>query len=134
MGKLVNVGTGEILDRISILSLKVLHAPDAVHFRTERNALLSKLREKNSFDRWFEEYLQLGAVNAALWYAEDELRELRAVYPGLERAQGDGIQITEPLQRVAQCAFRIQSLNDQRSQLIAAINQKTGEFLGQEKL
>jgi hypothetical protein len=31
-------------------------------------------------------------------------------------------------------AFRIQSLNDRRAELVAAINQQTGEAYGREKL
>jgi len=129
MARLVNYGTGEALDRLSILSLKLLHATlagkDADHFRNERNALLSEIRGKNGLSLWIEEYLQLGAVNAALWYAEDELRAYRATGPRLE---------SQNVLPALHCAFRIQDLNDQRNALIAAINQKTGEHYGQEKL
>ena len=130
MARLINIGTGEMLDRLSILSLKVLYGElagkDTAHYRNERNALLSKVTAKNGMASWIEEYGALAAVNAALWHAEDELRTLR---------RHEETLVTEGLlPTVARCAFRIQQLNDDRSKLIAAINQKTGEFLGEEKL
>jgi hypothetical protein len=132
VARLINPGTGEILDRLSILSLKILHAGllagrDVDHFRNERNALLVTLRGKNGFAAWFDEYQQIGAVNAALWYAEDELRDWR-----LKVNSGDVYKETDRAVRV--CAFRIQALNDERARLIHAINTKTGEQYGQEKL
>jgi hypothetical protein len=126
MARLINPGTGELLDRLSILSLKILHGKlatrDVTHFENERNVLLGKLRAGNSFERWIEEYCALGAVNAALWYAEDELRK--------HRAEWEGVAYVE----VIHCAFKIQDLNDQRAVLIGAINQRTGEHYGEEKL
>lgn len=127
MARLINPGTGDLLDRLSILSLKLLYGQQAgketKHFRDERNAVLTKI---NAADRFtgpvVEAGFELAAVNAALWQAEDELR-------GYARNAAN----TNP-SIVAECAFRIQSLNDRRAELISLINANTGENLGQEKL
>ncbi len=138
MARLINPGTGDVLDRLSILSLKILHAgylagKDVDHFRNERNALLTQIRAGNSFSLWIDEYQQLGAVNAALWYAEDELRALRN-RPEERRAQWAGFSDKTFWQEAGECAFKIQSLNDERARLIDTINQKTGTATGMEKL
>lgn len=129
MARLINFGTGEIVDRLTILSLKVLYGEqagkDCTHFRNERNALLTMLNARNAFPSWYELGLELHAINAALWQAEDELRGYR---------QRDLVRADVAPSAVAECAFRIQTLNDQRATLIAAINAKTGDNLGAEKL
>ena len=65
-----------------------------------------------------------GTVNAALWRAEDELRAYRLTSGDLSRE----------VLSIVTCAFQIQSLNDQRAALVAAINKLTGDHLGEEKL
>lgn len=122
--RLINYGTGEILDRLTILSLKLLYGDqagkDTSHFRNERNALVVKINAGKGFP--VEQGLELAAVNAALWQAEDEIREYRRNAANID-----------PL-TVADVAFRIQALNDRRAELIAQINASTGEAAGQEKL
>src|ERR1700676_1554522 len=85
--RLLNWGPGECSDRLTILALKILHGTDAgkdvKHFTDERNALLTDIRARTLNGKWFEAVLELAAVNAALWHAEDRLRMLRA---HLERA------------------------------------------------
>ncbi len=132
MARLINPGTGDLLDRLSILSLKILHAgllagKNVDHFRNERNALLTMVRAGGGSDKVIEEYQQLGAVNAALWYAEDELRHCRFAHQQ-EPLGTPGLIIA------VQCAFKIQSLNDERARLIGEINKKSGTDLGAEKL
>jgi len=124
--KLVNPGAGELTDRLTILALKILHrgaeGQPTKHFEDERNALLVQIRARTLNGAWFEQVLQLGAVNAAIWYAEDALRTLR------EEGPTDAL-----LQKAGLVAFRIQGLNDERSQLVEAINKLTGEHTGEEK-
>lgn len=127
--RLVNLGAGEISDRLTILSLKILYA-GAVghptdHFVNERNALLAQIRTRTLNGSWFDKVLELAAVNAALWQAENEIREWRAP----KQAYG-----AADLDRIRQVAFSIQVFNDQRAVLIDAINQDNGEHLGKEKV
>lgn len=129
--RLVNYGTGEVLDRLSILGLKLvyggLQGRDTKHFRDERNALLPKINAANGLAGiTLEHYLELAAVNAALWQAEDRLREYRKA----DGAQEKWFDYRE----VALQAFEIQQLNDRRAELISLINVNTGESAGQEKL
>jgi hypothetical protein len=129
MPRLVNIGVGEIADRLTILSLKILYGRQQGklidHFETERNALLTQLRSRELNGAWFEQVLGLGAVNAALWQAEDVLRQLRQDY----EARASGVDCA-----AREVAFRIQELNDQRAGLIETINKLTGDHLGSEKL
>ena len=138
MGRLVNFGIGEIVDRLTILSLKLLYGEqagkDTTHFRNERNVLLTKLHGADQYASWYELGLELHTVNSALWQAEDEMRMLRAVYPGLDGKRQEGVDITEPLIRTVRCGFHIQSLNDTRAKLISEINAKVGDAGAQEKL
>lgn len=129
MSRLVNPGAGDISDRLTILSLKILYATeagkDASFFKTEKASLLVLIRARTLNAKWFEAYTELSAVNAALWQAEDDLREWRAVeHRGDHLAQGS----------IADLACQIQAWNDQRAALIDQINKEAGDQLGTEKL
>lgn len=130
MSRLVNLGPGEICDRLTILMLKILYARQAgkpvEHFEQERNALLVMLRGRELNAGWFEQVLGLGSVNAALWQEEDALRDLRP--------KKDPLPPWDPVVTARDIAFRIQELNDTRAALIEAINKLTGDHLGAEKL
>ena len=127
--RLVNPGLGEIADRLSILALKIAHAAqegkDPTHFVNERNALLTQLRTY-ALEAGAEALFALAAVNAMLWHAEDDLRAWR---------KADSANLgTADLAAVAAVAFRIQALNDQRADLVRALNKSAGTDLGAEKL
>lgn len=132
--RLVNAGAGEFADRLTILSLKLHHAEEQgkpiEHFRNEQVALLTKLKAANGIGGYVEALLELATVNGLLWRAEDEIRCLRGL--GLEALLQRGAEAD--LARALHCAFRIQALNDRRAQLVALINQQTGEHRGDEKL
>lgn len=133
--RLVNIGAGEIADRLTILALKVAHGQqagkDVSHFLTERNALLVQSRTYEQFaGPGLEHLLDLAAVNAMLWQAEDEIRCLRAL--GLDALLKQGFE--PDLVRALQCAFRVQALNDQRADLVWTLNKLAGTDLGREKL
>lgn len=125
--RLVNCGPGEWSDRLSILSLKILvgqeQQKDITHFRTEQTALLTSIRARTLNGTWFEQVLELAAVNSLLWHAEDDLREYRA--KGQTKANTD---------EIVELAFRIQELNDRRAGLVQDINVRAGETAGMEKL
>ena len=130
--RLINAGCGEISDRLTILALKILigteQGKDVKHFANERTALLTKLGAQTLNGAWFDHVLDLAAVNAALWHAEDDLRDVRR-----EQCMGADIYV-KLLPHAGELGIRIQSLNDQRAGLVQAINEKTGNNLGEEKL
>ncbi len=127
--KLINHGPGELSDRLTILSLKILFGREAgkevAHFETEQTALLQQIRSRTLNGAWFDKVLELAAVNSALWHSEDELRDWR--HP--ERAYG-----AKDMDAIRVVAFRIQALNDKRADLIQQINKEAGEGSQAEKL
>ena len=133
MSRLINPGPGDLSDRLSILALKILFgteaAKDTKHWETERTVLLSKIRALTLNGAWFDAYTELAAVNAALWHAEDDLREIRngPAFIGMR-------PVSELSETVAELAFRIQVLNDRRADLIGRINKDAGDDRGEEKL
>lgn len=126
MGRLINYGVGERVDRLSILGLKILFGSEAgkdvTHFERERAVLLTQARASTQGD--WGTVLELAAVNAALWHAEDELRGMRKLVGTLD---------TEGLEAVLSLAFRIQSLNDRRAELVGTLNAEAGD-VSKEKL
>ena len=125
--RLINPGPGEISDRLTILSLKILFgeaaAKDIKHFRNERTMLLTQMRAKTLNGAWFDAVLELAAVNAALWHAEDLLK----IHREMGQTQGNTDDIVE-------LAFRLQELNEKRAELVQRINSQAGEPSGAEKL
>lgn len=124
--RLVNPGTGEIADRLTILALKIQAGKDQgkpiTHFETEWAALLTKVRTRTLNGKWFEAVLELGAVNAFLWQAEDALRDWRVGH----------VEQTD-METVAHLAIRIQALNDRRAALVEQINTEAGDPAEKEK-
>ena len=122
--RLKNYGPGEVSDRLSILALKRLFGAEAGKdtsvFQNEWAILLTEIRARTLNGKWFEAVLDLAAVNAALWHAEDDLRELRRV---LDHSPSTAV-----------LAFRIQALNDCRAGLIDRINKDAGEGLPSDKV
>jgi hypothetical protein len=122
MSRLIDPGPGEVFDRLTILALKILYGEqagkDVSHFTRERAKLLPKV---TTFNGTLEGVLALGAVNAALWQAEDALRKIAMTEPETD------------LVYAGQCGLLIQRLNDQRAALVWKINATSGES-HQEKL
>lgn len=129
MSRLVNPGLGDVLDRLSILSLKILHGEfakkDVTHWKVERSQLQPQVNARSN-GAWFQFALDLAAVNSALWHAEDEMRVIRADEPTPESQPGT-------MMRAGVVAIRIQELNDQRAALVGAINDLAGDNRGSEK-
>ena len=130
MSRLVNYGAGEIADRLTILALKVAHGyeknADTNHWETERNALLVQARTKNVS---IEDVIELAALNAMIWQAEDELRHWRT-----ESKDNIGECDQELVDDIATIAFQLQRLNDKRAQCIERLNKEAGDFRGAEKV
>ena len=133
MGRLTNPGIGDIVDRLTILSLKILsgteQGKDTAHWRNEQVILLSQIRARTLDGPWFPLALDLAAVNGMLWHAEDDLRALRQI----DLAQ-DSEATRQGEATAARTGFRIQELNDRRAGLIESINQISGDDPAPEKL
>ena len=130
MGRLFGYGTGEICDRLSILALKILYGQqagkDVTHFKAERQGLLTQLKVKGGLNGvWYELSLDLAAVNSALWQGEDLLKSYRG---------GSATAQSKDYTAIIQLSFKIQALNEIRSELIQQINSHVGEAKGVEKI
>lgn len=127
--RLVNVGVGELIDRLTILDLKIEHCPtDGIaHFANERSAILTKLRTREATWPVVEWAFELAMVNGLLWHQEDLIRTAR-------RQLADHPLGEDELRVVVKIAFRIQELNDHRASMVERINKLTGDHLGAEKV
>jgi hypothetical protein len=118
----VEVPIGDVVDRVTILAIKVLHLgePARLNAIAEAEALRAAWREAGhpaleSLPEWD----RLHAVNRALWDVEDALR-------ACERAADFGPGFVA----LARSVYR---LNDERAALKRAINLRLGSRLLEEK-
>lgn len=131
MSRLHNPGPGEILDRLTILALKVTYGKLAgigtAHWTEEQTALADQLwntppgagASRIRGVQWME----LAAINAALWQAEDNLRRERDTQAYVSQSVV-----------IAQIAITIQKLNDRRAELVTLINANAGVGRPPDKL
>lgn len=137
--RLLSPSPGEVLDRITILNLKIKYARPmfitTAHFEEEHGALedllattIGGMAEKER--RWFSDKCGWGrelllAVNGKLWALEDEVREL---------PDPNAVDVPQDkLLRLAQVAKLIAYFNDLRMKAVRDVNEAFGER-GQEKL
>ncbi|MEE8200130.1 MAG: hypothetical protein V3R29_03090 [Candidatus Acidoferrales bacterium] len=114
--RLMNPSPGELLDRKTILHLKIeagqQRQVEVAHFQEELKlieaALADWLRKNAGADRraYDEATQELAEVNRKLWQAEDQVRQL----PRSER------------DRLAELAKFIPELNDRRADLVQRVN------------
>lgn len=134
MTRLLNPSPGEVVDRLTILELKVQAAEkrgsDASSFLAEKTSLEEHLEKWNQMlredeappaERWDkikEKTLGLTAVNSLLWDAEDQVRatsEMESI-------------------KLAQLCKRIAKLNDERSKLVGELTALYGVEEASEKM
>ena len=120
----IEVSNAELLDKVSILELKLLNIKDKEKLNNVQeefdklNSLCEKLFKK--FDSRLQNYYQeLSAINAELWNIEDEIREY-------EKNKDFGGKFTE-------LARSVYFTNDRRSQVKKFINILTNSKLTEEK-
>lgn len=123
--RLINPGVGELVDRLTIIQLKLLqHGPQ---FRQELEALVNQL-SLGSEDRhgWaaipLRAITRLAAVNAVLWQLEDDLRSVRNAAEVLRSLPADPSRQDTTTYKAGLIGIRIQELNDERARLIAEIS------------
>lgn len=123
MGRLMNPGPGELVDRLSILARKIEERPGegGKHWAEEASAVAKGLGDlTGGWANFFRMAFALAATNARLWEMEDRLRCFRVA--GFYR------------QDVAELAFAVQAANDRRDGLIREINQLFGGSAAPEKV
>ena len=120
----IKVSNGELLDKISILELKMLKIEDKVKLKNIKkefetlNPLVVKLFEDND-SQLQNHYLELANINSTLWDLEDWIRECET-----RKDFGD---------EFIQLARSIYVTNDKRSEMKKLINITTGSELVEEK-
>lgn len=122
----IEVSNGEILDKVSILEIKLERITDVQklsNIQNEWDALQNAVKiitaSANRKDKFHEAVKALRATNEALWDVEDALRLKEK-----ERDFGDAF---------VTLAREVYVLNDQRAALKSSINNLTGSNLREEK-
>ena len=119
----VPVSVGEVLDKITILQIKLAHISDAnkrVNIQNELDALLP-LVDGDGFttDEMHGLMAELKSVNEALWDIEDDIREKEAA----KSFDAEFIKL----------ARAVYVTNDRRAEIKKQINLATGSALIEEK-
>ena len=119
----VPVSVGEVLDKITILQIKLAHISDAAkraNIHNELDALLP-LVAGDSFttDQMQALMAELKSVNEALWDIEDDIREKEAA----KSFDAEFIRL----------ARAVYITNDKRAEIKKQINLATGSALVEEK-
>ena len=119
----VPVSVGEVLDKITILQIKMAHISDAAkraNIRNELDALLP-LVAGGAFttDHMQGLMAELKSVNEALWNIEDDIREKEAAK-----------SFDAEFVRLARAVY---VTNDKRAEIKKQINLATGSALVEEK-
>lgn len=119
----VSVSVGEVVDKITILSIKrdkikgvAALKNVSVELKTLHDCLLNSSIQINQIEA---EWASLRAVNQQLWDIEDDIRDL-------ERRQEFG----DTFVKVARSVYL---LNDERARLKRLINEKTNSGIVEEK-
>ncbi|MGD8628896.1 MAG: DUF6165 family protein [bacterium] len=117
----IEVSVGEVVDRLSILEIKLERIGDAAklaNLRTEYDLLLEDLG-RAGISRDSEDFRELKRVNLRLWEIEDQIRKKER-----DRA------FDEEFIGLARSVYRE---NDKRFEIKARINRRTGSRLVEEK-
>ena len=119
----VPVSVGEVLDKITILQIKLAHISDAnkrVNIQNELDALLPLVAGDGfATDEMQGLMAELKSVNEALWDIEDDIREKEAV----KSFDAEFIKL----------ARAVYVTNDKRAEIKKQINLATGSALIEEK-
>ena len=118
----IEVSTGEILDKFSILIIKRSNIKDDVkldNVQKEMDELLPIFNELTRDKKVFSKYVDLAEVNKRLWDIEDEIREC-------ERYKDFG-------DRFIELARSVYITNDERAKIKKEINLLTNSGMIEEK-
>lgn len=134
MGRLLNPGLGELVDRYTILHLKIMRAPDqreTSHFHHEQarcqhhmlqfiTALPEEVRARLEVH-----YQALDETNTRLWDMEDRMATLATNPP---------LHSDTAMRQVGRLGIDIWQANQERNRIIREINVIAGSDTGPEKL
>ena len=119
----VPVSVGEVLDKITILQIKLAHISDAAkrtNIQNELDALLPLVAgDAFTTDQMQTLMAELKSVNEALWDIEDDIREKEAA----KSFDAEFIRL----------ARAVYITNDKRAEIKKQINLATGSALVEEK-
>lgn len=120
----VEVSNGELLDKLTILELKISNISDdkkLINVKKEFNELspLAKLLFEKFKDGLLTKYKELALINSELWKIEDDIREC-------EKNKNFGEKFVE-------LARAVYFTNDKRSDVKKQINILTGSGFIEEK-
>ena len=119
----VPVSVGEVLDKITILQIKLAHISDAAkraNIQNELDALLPLVAgDAFTTDQMQALMAELKSVNEALWDIEDDIREKEAA----KSFDAEFIRL----------ARAVYITNDKRAEIKKQINLATGSVLVEEK-
>ena len=119
----VPVSVGEVLDKITILQIKLAHISDAAkraNIQNEVDALLPLVAgDKFTTDQMQGLMAELKSVNEALWDIEDDIRKKEAA----KSFDAEFIRL----------ARAVYITNDKRAEIKKQINLATGSALVEEK-
>lgn len=129
--RVLNPGPGEIVDRLTVVARKIVEG-GGKHFHAEMFELTKAIKELTlpiepeeiNFQLFIVNIYALAATNAAIWQREDELREMRGKFISDSPSYRDFVNTCG--EEIAELAFRIQELNDQRAELVKEINKAAG--------
>ena len=119
----IEIGIGEALDRLSILTIKVQRIEDTSKralAKLERHRLMVRLGWAGIVDMP-ETYDALLLVNCELWDVEDKIRKALAA------------DVTESEEEFAFLAKQVPDLNDERARLKRAIDEHYGSEIREVK-
>ena len=120
---IVEVSTGELLDKISILEIKQekIKDPEKLKFINNENSILKDQLEKNvkSDDKLKDLYQSLKEINAKLWVIEDDKRQC-------EKDKDFG-------EKFIRLSRDVHFLNDDRAKIKLKINNHTGSAIKEIK-
>ncbi len=120
---LIEVGAGELIDKITILHIKAEHMTDAAKLRNVNHELdvLSRARASSLAPSSKLDHLEgeLRTVNEALWVIEDDIRACEAA--------------RDFSQKFIDLARAVYIQNDRRATLKKSINELCGSSIVEEK-
>ena len=120
---IVEVSTGELLDKISILEIKQekIKDPEKLKFINNEHSILKDQLEKNvkSDDKLKDLYQALKEINAKLWVIEDDKRQC-------EKDKDFG-------EKFIRLSRDVHFLNDDRAKIKLEINIHTGSAIKEIK-
>ena len=120
---IIEVSTGELLDKISILEIKLekIKDPEKLKFITKEHSILKKQLENNvkSDDKLDNLFQSLKKINSKLWIIEDDKRQC-------EKDKNFG-------EKFVKLSRDVHFLNDDRAKIKLEINNLTGSAIKEIK-